>query len=109
MSSILQVNPSADLPFANTAVCRFSWPGVITPLPFVHFSSIEHRLMVDLENSISILENDEMKLGVEGYASIPSGTGSQRIDNEYLHQEIAVGDGDSHLVEFSDTLQCELL
>ncbi|CAM6096889.1 unnamed protein product [Calypogeia fissa] len=56
-----------------------------------------------LDPSISTLERDGVKLGVEGYASLAGSIGSQRMLNEYL-QELTVGDGDSHLVEFSEAL-----
>lgn len=61
-------------------------------------------MVLGREDFIPTLENEELKLGVEGYASLSAGIGSDRMLNEHL-QEITVEDGDSHLVEFSDALQ----
>ncbi|KAL3690681.1 hypothetical protein R1sor_004332 [Riccia sorocarpa] len=53
---------------------------------------------------VSQVELDSVKLGVEGWASLSAGIGSQRNLQEYF-QEATASDEDSHLVEFSDALQ----
>ncbi|BBN13160.1 NAD+ kinase [Marchantia polymorpha subsp. ruderalis] len=59
---------------------------------------------VDSTASLSQIELDSVKLGVEGWASLSAGVGSQRNLQEYF-QESTAADEDSHLVEFSDALQ----
>lgn len=62
---------------------------------------------VDSTASLSQIELDSVKLGVEGWASLSAGVGSQRNLQEYF-QESTAADEDSHLVEFSDALQSKL-
>ncbi|KAL2623489.1 hypothetical protein R1flu_003694 [Riccia fluitans] len=70
-------------------------------------SPLGERHRISRRNSltnVSQIELDSVKLGVEGWASLSAGVGSQRNLQEYF-QESTAADEDSHLVEFSDALQ----